>query len=154
MLMHSSCSILFNMLSGFDLNSKGFKTHLKINLEIWFGKRKGNSFPPPSLPHFRPAGPIPRRPARPLPFLPFLFSCWASGPEWGREGREMNFLFLFPNQISKFISNWFFIPFKFKSKPLNILNKMLQHECINMCLSLWLILISQKLLFSYILMHT
>ena len=69
-----------------------------------------------------------------------------------REKRRKHFSF--SNQISNSISKWFLIPFKFKSKPLNILNTMLQHECINMYISLWWILISQKILFSYIWMHT
>ena len=39
---------------------------------------------------------------------------------------QMNFPILFSNNYN------FFYPFEFKSIPLNILNTMLQHECINM----------------------
>ena len=46
MLMHSCWSIVFNMLSGFDLNSKRSKNHLEMELENLFGKRKGNTFLP------------------------------------------------------------------------------------------------------------
>jgi len=70
MLMHSCWSIVFNMLSGFDLNSKGSKNHLEMELENLFGKRKGNTFPSPSLLQFCPAGPLLPR-ASLLALLPF-----------------------------------------------------------------------------------
>ena len=53
MWMHSYWSIVFNMLSGFDLNSKGSKNHLEMELENLYGKRKGFLFPP--LPFFNSA---------------------------------------------------------------------------------------------------
>ena len=56
MLLHSCWSIIFNMLSGLDLNSKGSKNHLEMELENRFGKEKGNSFSIPSLLQFRPVG--------------------------------------------------------------------------------------------------
>ena len=60
--------------------SKGFKNHLKMNLENLFGKRKVNSFPFPLPSSFLACWPsFPRRPARPPSLLPFLFSSWA-GP--------------------------------------------------------------------------
>ena len=74
MLMHSCWSIVFNMLSGFDLNSKGSKNHLEMELENLFGKRKGNTFPSPSLFQF---GLLAHSPVGPLAFPPFpsfLFS--------------------------------------------------------------------------------
>ena len=64
-----------------------------------------------------------------------------------REGGTKNWLFFFQNNFPTSFSNSFWNHFEFWIKPLNSINKMLQHECINMYLSLRLILIAQKLLF-------
>ena len=64
-----------------------------------------------------------------------------------REGGTKNWLFFFQNNFPTSFSNSFWNHFEFWIKPLNPINKMLQHECINMYLSLRLILIAQKLLF-------
>ena len=63
MLMHSCCSILFNMLSGFDLNSKGFKNHLEMNLEIDLEKKEKEILSKPLPSSFWPIGPFPRWPS-------------------------------------------------------------------------------------------
>ena len=72
MLMHSCCSILFNMLSGFDLNSKRIQNSFenKFGNLIWKKKRKFFS-PSPFLilaagPTSPPAGPVGRWPFFPL----------------------------------------------------------------------------------------
>ena len=71
MLMHSCCSILFNMLSGFDLNSKRIQNSFenKFGNLIWKKKRKFFS-PSPFLilaagPTSPPAGPVGRWPSLP-----------------------------------------------------------------------------------------
>jgi hypothetical protein len=54
------------MMTGFYLNTKRFKNHLKIELENQFGKRKGKfRFFSPSCPSFRP-----ERPSSACLFLP------------------------------------------------------------------------------------
>ena len=68
--MHSCCSIVFNMLSGFDLNSKGFKKSFGNEFGNLIWKKKRKFFPSPSLLHFGLlAHFLPRRPAG----LPSLF---------------------------------------------------------------------------------
>ena len=65
MLMHSCWSIVFNMLSGIDLNSKGSKKLLfenGIGKFIW-KKRKFISLSPPFLAFGLLARFLPRRPA-------------------------------------------------------------------------------------------
>ena len=94
MLMHSCWSIVFNMLSGFDLNSKRSKNHLEMELKILFGKRKGNTF----LLHFLISGllaisllaqfPPPAQLPPPAGPLGFPFPSPASsraGPAWARQ---------------------------------------------------------------------
>lgn len=85
MLMQSCWSIVFNMLSGFDLNSKGSKNHLEMELEKIILKKKRLSFPSPFLLQFGllaisfpaglawPAGPFSRRPAHLSPSPPPVF---------------------------------------------------------------------------------
>ena len=75
---------------------------------------------------------------------------WASRPKMKKGGEGMVFPFLFPNHISKFIFKEFLNHVNFESRPIIIKINMQQHVCIKRLLTLYLILISQKLLISYI----
>jgi hypothetical protein len=67
-----------------------------------------------------------------------------------RGNRKFLRLFYFFFQFSKYISksnlNWF----KLQTKPLHTVKQMHQHECINMFLALYCILILIKVLFPYV----
>jgi hypothetical protein len=76
---------------------------------------------------------------------------WPIRPNWeGGKRERKNSLFIFWNDFSKYIFKRFLNPFGIWIKPVITQNIMQQHECKNKLLTLWLILISQKIIIPYI----
>jgi hypothetical protein len=65
-------------------------------------------------------------------------------------GNRKFLLFYFFSQFSKYIYKSNLNRFKLQTKPLHTVKQMHQHECINMFLALYCILILIKVLFPYV----